>query len=574
MSMDNIEIAKLFNEVADILEIKNADRFRVGAYRRAAQVIASLPQDIKEIYQAGQLESIPSVGAKLAKHISDLLTKGKSAELERIKKSMPPALLQLLKINNLGPKKVKFLAKKFKVKSLAGLKKLLASHKLSSAKGWGAKSEQNIREGIELYKKFSERFPIGQVDGLVHNILTELKKYSEIDRAEICGSFRRSRETVGDLDFLVTAKSPAKAIKFFCTLPEVAKVLSQGPTKANVLLKRGLEADLRVVKPESFGAAMHYFTGSKAHNIATRKMGITRGLKINEYGVYKKIKNQFKKIGGREEMDIFRAIDLPWIPPEIRENLGEIEAAANNTLPNLITQQDIRGDLHIHSTWSDGQESILTMAQAARKMGYEYLAITDHTATVGITHGLNAQAILRQLKEIEKIRQRVKGIIILSGSEVDIRKDGSLDLPNNILSKLDVVIASIHTSFKMSKTEMTKRLLRAIKNPQVDIIGHPSAREINHREPIEADWEVIMKAAQKSKTALEINSFWNRLDLNDVQARMAKNLGVKLVISTDAHNVSELSNMKFGIATARRGWLEAKDVLNTLPLNKFLKAKK
>lgn len=572
--MDNIEIAKLFNEIADILEIKNADRFRVGAYRRAAQVIANLPQDIKEIYQAGQLESIPSVGAKLAKHISDLLTKGKSAELERIRKSMPPALLQLLKINNLGPKKVKFLAKRFNVKSLAGLKKLLASHKLSSTKSWGVKSEQNIREGIELYKKFSERFPLGQVDGLVNNILIKLRKYSEIDRAEICGSFRRSRETVGDLDFLVTAKNPSKAIKFFCNLSEVAKILSQGPTKINVLLKRGLEADLRVVKPESFGAALYYFTGSKAHNIATRKMGIERGLKINEYGVYKKVKGQFKKIGGRNEMDIFRAIDLPWIPPEIRENLGEIEAAQNNTLPNLITQKDIRGDLHIHSTWSDGQESILTMAQAARKMGYEYLAITDHTVTVGIAHGLDARAILRQLKEIEKIRQKIKGIKVLSGSEVDIRKDGSLDLPNNILSKLDVVIASIHTSFKMPKVEMTKRLLRAIKNPRVDIIGHPSAREINHREPIDVDWEVIMKAAHNSRTALEINSFWNRLDLNDVQARMAKNLGVKLAISTDSHNVSELNNIKFGIATARRGWIEAKDVLNTLPLIKFLKNKK
>jgi DNA polymerase (family 10) len=273
-------------------------------------------------------------------------------------------------------------------------------------------------------------------------------------------------------------------------------------------------------------------------------------------------------------MDIFRAIDLPWIPPEMRENLGEIEAAQKGTLPKLITQEDIRGDLHIHSTWSDGRESILTMAQAARQLGYEYMAITDHTVTVGVVHGLRAQEVLRQLKEIEKIKQKVKGIRILSGSEVDIRKDGSLDLPDSILSKLDVVLASVHASFKMSKTEMTKRLLKAIQNPYVHIIGHPSTREINHREPIEIDWDVILRAAQKSKTALEINASWKRLDLNDVQARMAKNFGVKLVISTDSHNTAELNNMKLGITTARRGWIEAKDVLNSLSLAKFLKIKK
>jgi DNA polymerase (family 10) len=572
--MDNIEIAKLFNEIADILEIKNADHFRITAYRRAAQVIESLTQDIKDIYQAGHLENIPGVGKNLAKHISDLITKGKSAELTRVRSSIPAGLLELLNINNLGPKKVKFLSKKFNIKSLAGLKKLLASHKLSLQKGWGIKSEQNISEGIRLYQKFSERVPLGEVDGLVNKILTELRHYPKIDRAEICGSFRRSRETVGDLDFLVTAKNPDEAIKFFCSLPGISKVLSKGPTKVNVLLKRGLEADLRVVKPESFGAALYYFTGSKAHNIATRKMGIARGLKINEYGVYKKVNGKFKKIGGHEEMDIFRAIDLPWIPPEMRENLGEIEAAQKGTLPKLITQEDIRGDLHIHSTWSDGRESILTMAQAARQLGYEYMAITDHTVTVGVVHGLRAQEVLRQLKEIEKIKQKVKGIRILSGSEVDIRKDGSLDLPDSILSKLDVVLASVHASFKMSKTEMTKRLLKAIQNPYVHIIGHPSTREINHREPIEIDWDVILRAAQKSKTALEINASWKRLDLNDVQARMAKNFGVKLVISTDSHNTAELNNMKLGITTARRGWIEAKDVLNSLSLAKFLKIKK
>jgi len=577
--MDNIEIAKIFNETADILEIKNANPFRVVAYRRAAQVIEALPQSISEIYQASQLTDIPGIGEGLSQHLKDLITKGKSKDLEKIKQGVPSGLIQLMKISNLGPKRVRFLYKKFKVTSLLGLKKLLASHKLLKEKGWGEKSEQNIQEGLRLFEKFSQRLPLGMVDGLVQNILTELKNNPLIKQAEICGSFRRSKETVGDLDFLATAHNPAAAIDFFCHLPEVKTILAKGPTKANVLLFRGLEADLRVVKPESFGAALHYFTGSKAHNIAVRKMGMEKGLKINEYGVYK-IKNQkskiksLRKISGKEEMDIFKAVGLPWIPPEIREDMGEIKAAQKNNLPHLICQKDIKGDLHIHSNWSDGSATILKMAQAAKKMGYEYLAITDHTPTIGITHGLTVSRVLKQLQEIKKVNQLLKGIKVLSGIEVDIKKDGSLDLPNKILVKLDLVVASIHTSFRLPKNEMTKRMIRAISNPYVDIIGHPTAREINHREPIDLDLEDVFKEAKKNKTVFEINSFWNRLDLNDVNTRLAKDFGVKLAISTDAHNIPELNNMKFGLAMARRGWLEKKDVVNTLSLNQLLKTLK
>lgn len=570
-SMDNIEIAQIFNQVADILEIQGENQFRVGAYRRAAQVIEALPKDINEIYQEGKLEEIPGVGESLAQHIKELIEKGKCREFEILKKKVPAGLLELMNIEGLGPKRVKFLYKKFGVQNISQLEKLLTSHRLLKEKGWGEKSEQNILRGIELYRRFSKRFLLGKIYFLAQGIVNKLKGYSEIDQVELCGSIRRMKETIGDLDILATAKNPKKAIEFFCQLPEIQEVRAKGPTKANVLLRRGPEADLRVVKPESFGAALHYFTGSKSHNIAIRRMGIEKGLRINEYGIFKKIGGQLKRIGGRTEEEIFKAVGLPWIPPEIRENTGEIEAALKNQLPRLISLEDLRGDLHVHSNWSDGTDSILEIAEAAKKLGYQYIAITDHTPTVGITHGLTAERVLKQLREIKKINQKVKGIRILSGIEVDIKKDGSLDLPNKVLEKLDLVVASVHTAFRQPKEEMTKRIIKAIQNPNVDIIGHPTGRLINEREPYELDLEAIMKEAKKTGTALELNSFWNRLDLNDVNCRMAKNMGVKIAISTDAHNIMELEIIKFGVATARRGWLEKKDVLNTLSINQLLK---
>ncbi|MDD2647061.1 MAG: DNA polymerase/3'-5' exonuclease PolX [Patescibacteria group bacterium] len=569
--MDNIEIAKIFNEIADVLELKNANPFRANAYRQAALSIESLPQDIKDIYQDDKLKEIPGIGEKIAQHIKDLITKGHSVELDRIINSLPRGLVELLRINGLGPKKVKFIYKKFKVKSISDLKKLLNSHKLESQRGWGEKTVNNIKEGLGLYEKFSQRLPLGQVDDLVQKILHELKKNYIIDRAEIAGSFRRSKETVGDLDFLATSKRPQQAINFFCQLPEVKNILSSGPTKANVFLKRGLEADLRVVEPDSFGAALYYFTGSKAHNIATRKIGISKGLKINEYGIYKR---GGRKIGGREEMDVFKAIDLPWIPPEIRENTGEIEAARKSALPKLITQKDIKGDLHVHSIWSEGAQTILEMAQAAKKFGYKYIAITDHDATIGITHGLTADRVIKQLKEIKKANKSLKDFKILSGIEIDIHKDGSLSLPDKVLSMLDVVVASVHSYFKQPRAEMTKRIVNAVRNVNVDIIAHPTTRLINRREPINVDLEEIYREAKKNKTILEINSQWNRLDLNDVNARTAKSFGVKFAISTDSHYISELQNIKFGVAIARRGWIEKKDVVNSMSLNNLLKSLK
>jgi DNA polymerase (family 10) len=572
--MDNIEIANIFNQVADILEIRGANQFRVGAYRRAAQVIEALPKDINEIYQEGKLKEIPGIGESLAEHIEELIKTGKCKEFETLKKKVPAGLIELMKIEGLGPKRVKFLYQKFGVKNIQQLEKLLASHRLLKEKGWGEKSEQNILAGIKLYHRFSQRYVLGKIYPLAHGIVEKLKKYPEVNQVELCGSIRRMKETIGDLDILVTAKNPKKVIDFFCQLPEIQEVRAKGPTKVNVLLKRGPEADLRVVKPESFGAALHYFTGSKSHNIVIRRMGMAKGLRINEYGVYKKINGKLKLIGGRNEEDVFKAVGLPWMPPEIRENTGEIEAALKNQLPELITLNDIRGDLHCHSNWSDGADSILALAEAAKKRGYQYLAITDHTPTVGITHGLTAKRVLEQIKEIKKLNQKIHGLRILTGIEVDIRKDGSLDLPDKILEKLDVVVASVHTSFRQPKELMTKRIITAIRNPNVDIIGHPTGRIINEREPYQLDLEAIMKEAKKTGTALELNSFWSRLDLNDVNCRMAKEMGVKIAISTDAHNIMELEHIKFGVATARRGWLEKKDVVNTLPLSQLLKVLK
>jgi DNA polymerase (family 10) len=569
--MDNIEIAQIFNEIADILEIKGENKFRVGAYRRAAQVIEALPKDINEIYKENKLEEIPGIGKSLADHIKELIETGKCKKFERIKKNFPLSLIELMKIENLGPKRIKFLYQKYKVENLTQLIEVLNSGKLLKEKGWGEKTIQNILKGIELYQKFSQRFLLGKVYFLAQGIVEKLKKFPEIDKVELCGSIRRMKETIGDLDILVTAKNPKKVIDFFCSLDEVKEVRAKGSTKANVLLKRGPEADLRVVKPESFGAALHYFTGSKAHNIAIRKMGVERGLRINEYGVFKKVGNKFKLIGGEKEEDVFKAVGLPWIPPEIRENTGEIEAALKNQLPKLINLKDLKGDLHVHSNWSDGADSILEIAEAAKKRGYEYIAITDHTPTVGITGGLTIDRVLEQIKEIKKINEKIKGIKVLSGIEVDIRKDGSLDLPDEILKKLDVVVASVHTSFRQPKDVMTKRIIKAMQNPYVNIIAHPTGRIINEREPYELDLEAIMKEAKKTGTILELNSFWNRLDLNDVNCRLAKSFNVKIAISTDAHNIMELEIIRFGIATARRGWLEKDDVVNTLPVSQLLK---
>ena len=454
---------------------------------------------------------------------------------------------------------------KFNVKSIRALEKLIKSKKLDKLKGWGDKSQADILHKITVYKRFKNRFLLGKIYPLANNIINQLTKEKLIDKAAICGSVRRGKETVGDLDILVTSKKPLQAIDFFCSMNFVKKILLKGNTKARVLIKSGPETDLRVVKPASFGSAMHYFTGSRSHNIKLRKLGISKGLKINEYGVFK----NNRKIAGRTETSVFEAVKIPFIPPEIREGMNEIKIAQENKLPKLINFNDIKGDLHLHTKWSDGTRTIIEMAKHCQAIGYKYIAITDHASPLKIVNGLDKHRILKYIKAIKLADKKVKGIKILAGAEVDIKKDGSLFLPDKILKKLDLVIASVHSGFKMNEIEMTRRIKIAIRNPCVHIIGHPTGRLINRREPYKVDMEEILKTAKDAQKIIEINAFYTRLDLNAIHVKMAKDIGVKMVISTDSHSTSHLNTMFYGILTARRGWLEVKDVVNAKSFKQF-----
>jgi len=573
-NMDNKKVSKILYQTADILQIKDANLFRINAYRRVAQTIENLAEDINLIAEKGELEKIPGIGKGIAHYIQDLLETGTCHGFEELKKEVPLTVLDLLNIEGLGPKKVKFLFQKFNINSLYKLQKLLKSHKLLKLDGWGEKSEKNLLKSINFYKRYNQRFLLGETYPLAQEILEEIKQSGLVNRAEICGSIRRWKETVGDLDILATSKKPEKAIEFFTKLKQVKRILAKGKTKAQVILEQGIGADLRVVEPKSFGAAIHYFTGSKAHNIRVRRLGMQKNLRINEYGVFKKSGKKLIRIGGAFEKDVFKAVNLPLIAPELREDLGEIEAGLNKKLPHLISLKDIRGDCHIHTNWSDGYKSILKMAQASKERGYEYIAITDHGTPIKVAHGLSLKRMSWYIKAIKAADKKIKGIKILTGIEVDIKKDGTLFLPDEILKKLDVVVAANHSALHMPKKEMTQRIIKAMENPYVHIIAHPTNRLINKREPSQINFNQILKKAKETKTILEINSFYRRLDINSAQARLAKQNKVKMIISTDAHHNDYLKVMKFGVAQARRGWLEKKDVVNTLPLKNFLKALK
>jgi DNA polymerase (family 10) len=430
----------------------------------------------------------------------------------------------------------------------------------------GAKKEENILKGIKLKKRIKGRFLLAEALKFVEPIVEALKKSKDVDQILPAGSLRRYKETVGDVDILITSKKPERIMDTFTSLPQVDRILAKGPTKSSVILKNGIQADVRVVDPSSFGAAAHYFTGSKQHNIQIRTLAVKQGLKISEYGIFK----GKKKIGGKEEIDVFKAVELPFIPPELREGTGEIEAAQKGKLPKLIELKDIRGDLQMHSKWSDGNNTIEEMAKYGKKLGYEYIAMTDHSKAVRVAGGMNEKEVLKQIKEIDKINSKLKGIKVLKGIEVDILADGSMDLSDSVLKELDVVVAAVHSRFKMPKDEMTKRIIKAFKNKYVNILSHPTGRIIGRRDPYEVDMEEIIKAAADTGTFLEINAYPERLDIDDIHCRRAKENGVLISIDTDSHFDSQLENIKFGVAVARRGWLEKKDVINTLPLDKLL----
>jgi len=566
--MKNIEIADIFYNIATLLEMDEVS-FRSRAYEKAARNLESLDEDVEEIYARGgtkELEKIPGIGQGLARAIEDYLKKGRIKDYQDLKKKCPVKIEELSAIEGLGPKMIKTLYQKLGIKNLKDLAKAAQAQKIRNLEGFGAKTEANILQGIDFVKKDQGRFLLGEILPLVRVIVEELGSLKEVAKISVAGSVRRMKETIGDADILVISSQPTKVMDYFVKMKEVQKVWSKGETRSSVRLSRGFDCDLRVIKKNSYGSALQYFTGNKYHNILARRLAIKKGLKLNEYGIFK----GQQRIAGQTEASIYQAIDLPYIEPELRENRGEIEAAQQGQLPKVIGYQSIKGDCHMHSTWSDGQDSILAMAQQAKRMGYQYIVITDHTKSLNVAHGLDEKKLAQQIKEIKKINQQFSGFQILTGCEANILEDGSIDIDDEMLSQLDVVVAGIHSKFKMKSKEMTQRLIKAIENPYVKIIAHPTGRMLLQRPSYQFDFEEILAAAKKNKVALEINSHPSRLDLKDVDIKRAVEAGVKLVISTDAHHQTGLQHIELGIAQARRGWATAKDILNTCQIDEFM----
>ncbi len=566
--MKNQEISGIFDEIADLLEIKGENPFRVRAYRRAALNIGGLTKDIGEISHKDLLD-IPGIGQDLAGKVEEYITTGRIQAYEELKNEMPAGLTTLLSVPGLGPKTVKFFHENLGVKNIDELEKLALDHKLVGLPGIKGKTEDNILKGIEMLKRGRERLPLGKVLPIGNDIIEHLKKKAPVDKIDLAGSLRRWKETIKDIDILATSGNPEEVMRVFVHLPDVKDILMQGPTKSSVIVRDGLQVDLRVVEKESYGAALVYFTGSKAHNIRLRDMALKMGLKINEYGIFRE--KDSRRLGGETEKDIYTVLGLSFIPPEIREDQGEIEAAVEGNLPQLVAIDDIKGDLHVHSKWSDGSHTFEELVGAARKHGYAYFALTDHSRSLGIAKGLSIERLMDQKKEIDALNKKLKGFRILQSTEVDIRNDGTLDFPDEVLEKLDLVVASIHSGFKQSKDQLTGRIVAAMKNPYVSIIGHLSGRLIGERAAYELDMGKVLEAARETGTAFEINAYPLRLDLNDTFARKAKEMGIPIVISTDTHTIDQFNFMGYGVSIARRAWLEKNDVANTLGVDKLLK---
>ncbi|MBI4848915.1 MAG: DNA polymerase/3'-5' exonuclease PolX [Nitrospirae bacterium] len=566
--MKNQEIARIFNDIADILEIKGDNPFRIRAYRRAAQNIDGLAKDVTEI-SAEELQEIPGIGADLAGKIHEYVGTGHLTFYDELKKEVPSGLVDLLSVPGLGPKTAKLLFDKLHVKDVDDLEKYAKEGKLKGLPGIQAKTEENILKGIAMIKRHTGRFPLGRVLPVAEGIVEKLKGKPFINKLSIAGSLRRWKDTIHDIDILATSKDPHKVMDVFVHLPQIKEALMKGPTKSSVITAEGIQVDLRVVEEESFGAALAYFTGSKEHNIRLREMAVRKGLKINEYGIFD-VKTD-KKLGGEHEEDVYKILGMPYIPPEMREDTGEIEAALEGDLPKLIELKDIKGDLHVHTTDSDGSHDIAELIEAAKKRGYEYLAVTDHSKGLGVAGGLSIEQVLEQNKKIQALNEKLNDFKLLSGTEMDIKSDGTLDYPDEVLKKLDIVIASIHSGFRQSKEQITKRLVSAMKNPYVSIIAHPTGRLIGERDAYEVDMEEVLRTAKETGTAIEINAYPLRLDLSDMYVKKAKEIGIALAINTDTHVTFQFDFMTYGIGTARRGWAEKKDVLNTLGYSALMK---
>jgi len=569
--MENKTIADIFTEIADILEIQGENPFRVRSYRNAARTIVDMSRSLESLVKAGEdLEEIPGIGKSMSEKIQEILSTGKCHTLEELRSRVPPGLTELLKLEGLGPKKVKALYDELSVDSVDRLEKAAQAGRLRNLPGMGLKTEEKVLKSIEHYRAGMGRFKLSVGFQYAEALLRHPKGVPGVKRLDPAGSFRRRRETIGDLDILAICGKGCKVMDRFAGYGDVAEVLAKGDTKSSVRLKCGLQVDLRVLEEESYGAALHYFTGSKAHNVTLRERAKEKGLKVSEYGVFR-AKDE-KRLSGAEEEDVFTAVGLPLIPPELREDRGEVQAAEKGTLPRLIDLSDVRGDLQMHTTASDGKNSILEMAQKAKDTGYAYIAITDHSKAVRVAGGMDEKQLAKHLREIEKANRQISGLRILKGVEVDILPDGTLDLKDDILRECEVVLASVHSRFNMEEGEMTRRVIKAIQNPNVKILAHPTGRLILEREPFKINLGEVIRAAVDHGVVLEINAYPDRLDLKDVDARMARDLGAKLTINTDAHSALQLELMKFGVFTARRGWIEAKDVINTLPLERLLKA--
>lgn len=565
LGLKNFEIAKILENIAFYLEMLDETKFRIRAFQNAAKIIESLPEDIADVYRRGEIRTIPGIGAATAEIIGELVDTGTAKIYQEFKEKYPINIEELSAVEGLGPKRIKLLYEKLRIKNLEELEKAAREHRIRRIKTLGVKTEKNLLKAVEFAKKSKERLPLAYADQIAGDLVEKLGSLSFVERITVAGSYRRRKETVGDLDILVVSKKPEAVMDYFTSLENVGIVLGKGPAKSSVLLKDGLQVDVRVFDEEIYGSALLYFTGSKEHNVKLRIVAMEKGLKLSEYGVFR----DDKRIAGKTEEECYRALGLSYIEPELREDMGEVEAARKNSLPQLVEYSEIKGDFHVHSNWSDGVNTILELVEAAREKNYQYLCISDHVGILKVAGAMDEENLRRQMEEIDKLNSRLDDFRILKGAEVNITAEGGLDLSVGLLKELDIVLAGIHTGFRASKEAITKRVIKAMESGLMHILVHPTGRIINRRAPYEIDLGAIMETAKELDVALEVNAFPDRLDIRDVQIKSAVDRGVSLALGTDSHNRNHLNYMRFGVDQARRGWCTKRNLINALNLSEI-----
>jgi DNA polymerase (family 10) len=564
----NSKVAEVLYEIGELFSIKG-DQFRSRAFSMAAQRITALTEDIKRIRERGELQEIPGVGKSIAAIIEEVLDTRECRQLEELRESLPTGVRELMEVEGVGPKKAMRLNKELGIVSIDDLEAAIKAGKLRGMKGFGEKTEENLLKSIEEYRMMQGRFLLGSILPVIKELIEYMSESKAVLKVDVAGSARRMKETIGDLDVLVASVEPEKAVERFVSMPPVTRVLSQGPTKSTVVLEKNLQVDVRVIPPDDWGAALQYFTGSKEHNVKLRTIAVKNGYKLNEYGLF--VRDTDRRVAGKTEEEIYKALGMSCMEPELRENTGEIEAAMEGRLPKIVAYDGVKGDLHVHTKWSDGTATIEEMASRAREKGWRYIAICDHSKSLGIARGLDEERLGEQIAEIDRLNERLEGFTVLKGFECDIKADGTLDLPDSAFRDLDFLVASVHSGFKATAEEMTKRIVAAIHNDYVRAIGHPTGRLIQKRLPYELNLKEVFEAASAQGVMMEINAFPDRLDLDDVNSRVAMQMGVTMSIGSDAHTAGQLDFLPLGVSVARRGWLEAKDVANTLTAKELLK---